>query len=64
MLSEFWSWFDRLSEQSRSEYAQSLLNKLSAFDLRGRLRWIVGQSKPRRNVENLIDTGGLQPNDS
>lgn len=59
ILSEFWGWFDKLSEQSRSEYAQSLLNKLSAFDLRGRLRLIVGQSKPRRNIENLIDTGGL-----
>jgi TraM recognition site of TraD and TraG len=58
-LSAFWRWYERLPEQQRAQHIAPLLNKLRAFLLRGPVRAIVGQAKPKRNVESLIDDGGL-----
>jgi hypothetical protein len=58
-LSAFWSWYERLPEQQRAQHIAPLLNKLRAFLLRGPVRAIVGQVTPKRDIESLIDEGGL-----
>jgi hypothetical protein len=58
-LSAFWSWYDRLPEQQRAQHIAPLLNKLRSFLLRGPVQAIVGQAAPKRDVESLIDEGGL-----
>lgn len=58
-LNDFWSWYEKLPDKIRNEQIAPLLNKLRAFDLRGPMRTVVGQSVPKRNIESLIDLGGL-----
>jgi hypothetical protein len=58
-LSAFWSWYERLPEPQRAQHIAPLLNKLRAFLLRGPVRAIVGQVRPKRDIESLIDEGGL-----
>jgi hypothetical protein len=58
-LSAFWRWYERLPEQQRAQHIAPLLNKLRAFLLRGPVRAIVGQARPKRSVDSLIDGGGL-----
>jgi hypothetical protein len=58
-LSAFWSWYERLPEQQRAQHIAPLLNKLRSFLLRGPVQAIVGQAAPKRDVESLIDEGGL-----
>jgi hypothetical protein len=58
-LSAFWSWYERLPEQQRAQHIAPLLNKLRSFLLRGPVHAIVGQASPKRDVESLIDEGGL-----
>jgi len=58
-LAAFWSWYERLPEQQRAQHIAPLLNKLRSFLLRGPVQAIVGQAEPKRDVESLIDEGGL-----
>ena len=58
-LSAFWSWYERLPEQQRAQHIAPLLNKLRSFLLRGPVHAIVGQATPKRDIESLIDEGGL-----
>ncbi len=58
-LSAFWNWYERLPEPQRAQHIAPLLNKLRAFLLRGPVRAIVGQATPKRDIESLIDEGGL-----
>jgi len=58
-LTAFWRWYERLPEAQRAQHIAPLLNKLRAFLLRGPVRAIVGQAKPKRDVESLIDASGL-----
>jgi hypothetical protein len=58
-LTAFWRWYERLPEAQRAQHIAPLLNKLRAFLLRGPVRAIVGQARPKRSVEALIDDGGL-----
>ncbi|MEX2551529.1 MAG: type IV secretion system DNA-binding domain-containing protein [Actinomycetota bacterium] len=58
-LSDFWTWYDKLPERLRNEQIAGLLNKLRAVLLRGPSRVIIGQSKPKRSFESLLDQGGL-----
>lgn len=58
-LTAFWRWYERLPEAQRAQHIAPLLNKLRAFLLRGPVRAIVGQATPKRDVESLIDDGGL-----
>ena len=55
-LSAFWSWYERLPEQQRAQHIAPLLNKLRAFLLRGPVRAIVGQAKPKRDIAGLSST--------
>jgi hypothetical protein len=58
-LSAFWSWYERLPEQQRAQHIAPLLNKLRSFLLRGPVHAIVGQAALKRDIESLIDEGGL-----
>jgi Type IV secretion-system coupling protein DNA-binding domain len=58
-LSAFWSWYERLPEQQRAQHIAPLLNKLRSFLLRGPVAAVVGQAAPKRDIESLIDEGGL-----
>jgi hypothetical protein len=58
-VSTFWSWYERLPESQRAQHIAPLLNKLRAFLLRGPVRAIVGQAAPKRDLESLVDEGGL-----
>jgi hypothetical protein len=58
-VASFWSWYERLPEGQRAQHIAPLLNKLRAFVLRGPVRAIVGQPRPRLDVGRLLDTGGL-----
>jgi len=58
-LEAFWKWYEKLPEQQRAQHIAPLLNKLRAFLLRGPVRAIVGQAEPKRDIETLIDNGGL-----
>jgi hypothetical protein len=58
-LAAFWSWYERLPEQQRAQHIAPLLNKLRSFLLRGPVQAIVGQAAPKRDIESLIDEGGL-----
>ncbi|HEV8420367.1 MAG TPA: type IV secretory system conjugative DNA transfer family protein, partial [Actinomycetota bacterium] len=55
----FWRWYDRLQEGQRAQHIAPLLNKLRAFLLRGPVRAVVGQAKPRLDIGALLDAGGL-----
>ncbi len=58
-LSDFWTWYDKLPERLRNEQISGLLNKLRAVLLRGPSRVIIGQPRPRRSFETLLERGGL-----
>ena len=58
-LEAFWKWYEKLPEQQRAQHIAPLLNKLRAFLLRGPVRAIVGQAEPKRDIETLVDNGGL-----
>jgi len=55
----FWEVYDRKMEQRRQDDIAPLMNKLRAFLLRGAIRTIVGQARPREDPEALLDRGGL-----
>ncbi|MGH2705783.1 MAG: type IV secretory system conjugative DNA transfer family protein [Actinomycetota bacterium] len=58
-LATFWGWYESLPQRTQSELVGPLLNKLGPFDLSGPVQAIIGQPRPKRNIENLIDLGGL-----
>jgi hypothetical protein len=58
-LSAFWLWYERLGEQQRAAMVAPLMNKLRAFLLRGPVRAIIGQAKPRLDIHSALDDGGL-----
>lgn len=55
----FWEQFDAKAEARRQDDISPLMNKLRAFLLRGAIRTIVGQDEPRKDIESLIESGGL-----
>lgn len=58
-LAGFWDIYERMPENQRQQNIAPLLNKLGQFLLRGDVRAIVGQSHPKLDVEELLDSGGL-----
>jgi hypothetical protein len=55
----FWDWYEHLGEQHRAQHIAPLMNKLRAFLLRGPVRAIVGQDRPKLNIGKLIENRGL-----
>lgn len=54
VLGPFWSWYDALSDAERGQVIAPLLNKLRAFLSRDALRWMLGQSQARFDLEELF----------
>ncbi|MPZ15676.1 MAG: type IV secretion system DNA-binding domain-containing protein, partial [Chloroflexi bacterium] len=55
----FWEQFDNKVEARRQDDISPLMNKLRAFLLRSAIRTIVGQTEPRVDLADLIESGGL-----
>ncbi|MFM0785320.1 type IV secretory system conjugative DNA transfer family protein [Streptococcus suis] len=53
-LESFWSWFEMLSEAQRHQMLNPILNKFRQFLLRPQLRAMLGQAKPKFNLEELF----------
>lgn len=58
-LGSFWDWYEQLGESARNSNIAPLMNKLRAFLLRGPVRAMIGQSRPRLVVKDLIEANGL-----
>jgi hypothetical protein len=54
-LGSFWSWFDGISEAQRATVLAPVMNKLRAFLLRPAIRQVIGQSRPRLNIEDCLN---------
>ncbi len=53
-LSPFWGWFDGLSEAERAQAIGPIQNKLRAFLLSRRLRNVIGQARPRLDLDRAL----------
>lgn len=53
-LGPFWGWFEGLSEGERHQVIAPLQNKLRPFLLRKRVRAIVGQTRPRFQLDQVF----------
>ncbi|MFA5786298.1 MAG: type IV secretory system conjugative DNA transfer family protein [Actinomycetota bacterium] len=58
-LATFWDWYEHLGEQNRAQNTAPLMNKIRAFTLRGPVQAVVGQARPKLDVEELVEEGGL-----
>jgi hypothetical protein len=50
----FWSWFESLKPTERQQVIAPSMNKLRAFSLRPDLRAVLGQTKPRFSLDQLV----------
>lgn len=53
-LGPFWGWFDGLSEAERAQAIGPVMNKLRAFLLSRRLRNVLGQARPRLDLDQAL----------
>ena len=53
-LSPFWAWFDGISDGERHQAIAPVMNKLRPFLLRRRVRGVLGQTKPRFQIEEVF----------
>lgn len=54
----FWSWFEALSDEARSQIVAPLMNKLRPL-LRPSLRRILGQRRPQFNIRQVLQQGKI-----
>ncbi len=53
-LGPFWGWFDGLSEGERAAAIGPVMNKLRAFLLSRRLRNVLGQARPKLDLDQAL----------
>lgn len=53
-LGTFWPWFDNLSDDARAQVLAPIMNKLRAFLLRPQLRAVLGQARPRFDLNDIF----------
>jgi len=53
-LGPFWGWFDGLSDAERAQAIGPIQNKLRAFLLSRRLRNVLGQARPRLDLDRVL----------
>lgn len=58
-IRHFWEQFDRKPEGKRQDDISPLMNKLRQFLFRPSIRTILGQARPKRDFEELIECGGI-----
>ena len=56
-LESFWGWYESISEAERQAAVGPVLNKIRAYTMRNRVRSIVGQSKPKLNMRDVMKDG-------
>ncbi len=56
-LESFWGWYEGLSDPERTTAVGPVLNKVRAFTMRPRVRSIIGQSQPKLNLRDVLDSG-------
>jgi hypothetical protein len=56
-LESFWGWYEALSDAERAMAVGPVLNKVRAFTMRPRVRSIIGQSQPKLNLRDVLETG-------
>ena len=54
VLGPFWSWYDGLSEAERSQVISPVLNKIRSFLSRQSIRRMLGQPRPRFDLDELF----------
>ena len=59
VLGNFWDQFENRPEAQRAQDIAPLMNKLRAFLMRGPIRTILGQARPKQSFEQLLERGGL-----
>ncbi|MFD4636907.1 type IV secretion system DNA-binding domain-containing protein [Lentzea sp. NPDC058436] len=59
VLRGFWSWYDDLSDASRSQVIAPLMNKLRAFLLRRFVRDTVAAGRSTVDMKEVLDNGGI-----
>jgi hypothetical protein len=58
-LAKFWSAYEALKPNEQAQVAAPLLNKLRQVVLRNRVRYCLGQSHPKLNLREALDSGKL-----
>jgi len=53
-LGGFWSWFDTISAAERNNVLAPVMNKLRAFLLRPAMRRVIGQPRPKFDMEHVF----------
>ncbi len=51
----FWAWYERLKDAERQQIIAPSLNKLRAFTVRPDLRAVLGQTRPRFALHDLVN---------
>ncbi|SES39893.1 AAA-like domain-containing protein [Lentzea albida] len=59
VLRGFWSWYDDLTDASRSQVIAPLMNKLRAFLLRRFVRDTVAGGRSTVDMKEVLDNGGI-----
>ena len=59
VLRGFWTWYDDLSDASRSQVIAPLMNKLRAFLLRRFVRDTVAGGRSTVDMKEVLDNGGI-----
>ncbi|RAS58970.1 type IV secretion system coupling TraD/TrwB family protein [Lentzea atacamensis] len=59
VLRGFWTWYDDLSDASRSQVIAPLMNKLRAFLLRRFVRDTVAAGRSTVDMKEVLDNGGI-----
>lgn len=59
VLRGFWSWYDDLTDASRSQVIAPLMNKLRAFLLRRFVRNTVAGGRSTVDMKEVLDNGGI-----
>jgi hypothetical protein len=58
-LGTFWPWFNGLSDEARAQVLAPIMNKLRAFLYRPELRSVLGQAKPRFDLNEVFTRGAV-----
>ncbi len=54
-LESFWGWYESISDAERQAAVGPVLNKVRAFTMRPRVRSIIGQSRPKLSLRDVLE---------
>jgi hypothetical protein len=53
-LAPFWAWYNQLNDKTRDAVIAPLMNKLRAVILKPSIRQVIGQTKPKFNIDQVF----------